>query len=73
MGEQGIGELPLCSEGRACKGPAAARGIEFVERLSAYELVAGDEVLKRHDPALSSAQRQTLGLLGVPASACLAH
>ncbi len=69
MRERDIGELPLYPEGRACKAPTAARVIEILEPLSAYELVAGKEVLKRYDPTLSSLHRQVLDLLSIPKAA----
>ena len=69
MRDQDIGELLLYPEGRACKAPTTARVIEILEPLSAYELVAGDEVLKRYDPTLSSLHHRVLDLLSVPEAA----
>jgi len=69
MRDQDIGELPLYPEGRACKAPTAARVIEILEPLSAYELAAGEEVLKRYDPTLSSLHHQILDLLSISEAA----
>lgn len=69
MRDQAITELPLYPEGRACTAPTATRVIEILEPLSAHRLVAGDQVLKRYDPTLSSLQQQILDLVGVPTTA----
>ncbi|MHB8187180.1 MAG: IS1634 family transposase [Dermatophilaceae bacterium] len=69
MRDDGLAELPLYPEGRACKGPTAARVIEIFEPLCAHELVDNGEVLKRYDPELSKLHRQILDLLKVPAAA----
>ncbi len=69
MRDQQIKELPLYPEGRACKAPTAARVIEILEPLSVCELVAGEEVLKRYDPTLSSLHHQILDLLSIPETA----
>ena len=68
MRDQKVTELPLYPEGRACTAPTAARVIEVLEPLSAHELTAGDEVLKRYDPSLSPLHQQILDLLGVPST-----
>jgi len=47
MRDHGVDELPLYPEGRACTAPTAARVIEVLEPLSACELLAAGEVLKR--------------------------
>lgn len=59
-----VDKLPLCPEGRECTTPTAAWVIEVFEPLSAYELLAGGEVLKRYDDPLSIAipVRRLLGL-----------
>ncbi len=69
MRDAGLADLPLYPEGRACKGPTAARVIEIFEPLCAHELVDNGEVLKRYDPRLSNLHRQILDLLKVPATA----
>lgn len=69
MRDDGLAELPLYPESRACKGPTAARVIEIFEPLCAHELVDNGEVLKRYDPELSKLHRQILDLLKVPAAA----
>ena len=69
MRDAGIADLPLYPEGRACKGPTAARVIEIFEPLCAHELVENDRVLRRYDPALSKLHREILDLLEVPATA----
>ena len=69
MRDAGLAELALYPEGRACKGPTAARVIEIFEPLSVCELVAGEEVLKRYDPTLSSLHHQVLDLLSIPETA----
>jgi transposase len=61
----GIASLPLYPEDRACKMPTAARVIEIFEPLCAHQLLAGDEVVKSYEPALSSLHRQVLALLGI--------
>ena len=58
--DQGITELPLYPEGRACAAPTAARVIEVLESLSAHKLVAGGELLRRYDPTLSALQQRIL-------------
>src|SRR5665811_808288 len=69
MRDDGLAELPLYPEGRACKGPTAARVIEIFEPLCAHELVHNGEALKRYDPELSKLHRQILDLLKVQAAA----
>lgn len=69
MRDADLADLPLYPEGRACKGPTAARVIEIFEPLCAHELVDNGEVLKRYDPELSKLHRQILDLLTVPATA----
>lgn len=71
MRKQGIAELALYPEDRACTAPTAARVIEVLEPLCAHRLTAGDEVLKRYDPSLSPLHQQILDLLGVPTTAYL--
>lgn len=73
MRDHGVDELPLYPEGRACTAPTAARVIEVLEPLSAYELLAAGEVLKRYDPTLFPLQSRILDLLGVPTGANLAR
>jgi len=70
--DAGVAELALYPEGRACKGPTAARVIEIFERLCTHELVDHGTVLKRYDSELSKLHRQILDLLKVPATAYLA-
>ncbi len=69
MRDARIADLPLYPEGRACKGPTAARVIEIFEPLCAYELVENDEVLRRYAPTLSELHRKILALLEVPTTA----
>ncbi|MDA8354917.1 MAG: IS1634 family transposase [Actinomycetota bacterium] len=69
MRDAGVAELALYPEGRACKGPTAARVIEIFEPLCAHELTENGKVLKRYDPELSKLHHQILDLLDVPGTA----
>ena len=69
MADQGIKELPLYPEDRACPAPSAARIFEVFACLSRQHLYdAHGELVQTFPPELSSLQRQLLDLLGVPAA-----
>ena len=69
MAGEGIGELPLFPEQRACKAPSAARTLELFSGLARHRLYSNGRHLKDFPPELKPLQAQVLELLGVPAAA----
>ena len=68
MARQGIRELPLYHEQRACTAPTAARLFEHFADVQRHHLTSAGHHIQTFDPELSELQRQLLELLGVPAS-----
>jgi transposase len=69
MTREGIHELPLYHEQRACTAPTAARLFEHFAGVQQHHLIRDGHHVQTFDPELTELQRQLLDLLGVPATA----
>ncbi len=70
MKRDGVAELPLYPEHRACAQPTAARALELFTSLARHHLTDRDgQHVQSFPPQLTALQQQLLHLLGVPASA----
>ncbi len=68
MQRQRLRTLPLYPEARDCAAPTAERILTLFAGIQRHELVAGDDVVQRFDPKLSSLQDQLLELMRLPAT-----
>jgi transposase len=69
MATEGISELPLYHEHRACKAPTADRVLELLDPLTRTIILHSDQVLAIQQPNLSPLQRQILDLLDISPNA----
>jgi transposase len=70
MKRDGVTELPLYPEQRACAQPTAARALELFTGLARHHLTTRDgQHVQSFPPQLTALHQQLLHLLGVPASA----
>ena len=69
MAREGIRELALYHEQRACAAPTAARIFEHFTGVERHQLTRHGQHIQTFDPQLTPTQQQILELLGVPASA----
>jgi hypothetical protein len=69
MAGEGIRELALYHEQRACTAPTAARLFDHFADISRHHLTRDAHHIKTFDPKLTALQLQLLELLGIPASA----
>jgi quinol monooxygenase YgiN len=69
MSRDGISELALYHEQRACTAPTAALIFEHFTDVQRHQLTRDGQHIQTFDPQLSALQHQLLELLGMPASA----
>jgi transposase len=69
MAREGISELPLYHEQRACTAPTAARIFDHFAGVQRHYLIRDGRHLQTFHPELTGLQLQLLDLLGIPASA----
>jgi transposase len=69
MAREGIRELPLYHEQRACTAPTAARIFDHFAGVQRHHLIRDGRHVQTFDPELTALQLQLLDLLGIPASA----
>ncbi len=69
MRREGVCELPLYHEQRACTAPTAARVFDAFAELQRHHLTRDGRHVQTFNPQLTDLQRQLLDLLGIPASA----
>jgi transposase len=69
MTRDGISELALYHEQRACTAPTAALTFEHFTDVQRHQLTRDDQHIQTFDPQLTPTQHQLLKLLGIPASA----
>ncbi len=69
MAAQGLKDLPLYPEGRACSAPTADKVLAVFEAVQVHRLKDEDEVVQMFWPELTPLQRQLLALAGVPDAA----
>jgi hypothetical protein len=69
MVDNGLPNLPIYYEDRACAAPSAARVFELLEPLCATSVLCAGHLLATVPPELDPLQRQILGLLRVPLAA----
>jgi transposase len=69
MVRDGIAELPLYHEQRACTAPTAARVFEHFADISRHHLTRDGRHIQTFDPEPTTLQLQLLELLQIPASA----
>jgi transposase len=68
MRRDGVAELALYPEHRACAQPTAARTLELFAGLARHQLTRDGQHVQTFPPQLNALQQQLLSLLGVPAS-----
>ncbi len=69
MAHEGIRELALYHEQRACTAPTAARLFDHFANITRHHLTRDSQHIQTFDPKLTALQLQLLKLLGIPASA----
>jgi transposase len=69
MEREGIAELPLYPEERACHRPTTEQILRLFGSLERHRLYRGERLVEVFEPALTDLQAEVLRLLGVPASA----
>ncbi|MCA1679943.1 MAG: IS1634 family transposase [Actinobacteria bacterium] len=73
MTREGIHQLPLYHEQRACTAPTAVRIFDHFADVQRHQLTRDGDHIQTFEPELTALQRQLLELLGVPASAYTSH
>ena len=68
MKREGIPSLPLYPEGRPSRFPTATQVLRLFGPLQRIEILSNGESIKTIHPTLSDLQKETLRLLGIPAS-----
>ena len=68
MQREGLPSLPLYPEGRPSRFPTATQMLRLFAPLQRTEILSDGESIKTVHPTLSDLQKETLRLLGVPAS-----
>ncbi len=68
MAAQGIDDLPLYPEARACRAPTADRVLEVLDPLARTAVLHDDQLLTLAPPTINPLQKQILTLLKVPVS-----
>lgn len=66
MQDEGITELPLYPEERACRRPTARRIFQLFSNVEGHKLFEGEEIVQVFQPKLTDMQQQLLALLRVP-------
>ena len=69
MTEQGIDELPLYPEERACKAPTTERILDLFEPLQRHRLYENERLRETFEPELSAIHRQILRLMRISPAA----
>lgn len=69
MTREGIHQLPLYHEQRACTAPTAVRIFDHFAGVQRHHLTRDGDHIQSFEPKLTALQRQLLELVGVPASA----
>lgn len=69
MEREGVRELPLSCEQRACTAPTAERIFEQFTNIQRHHLARRGQHVQTFDPELTSLQRQLPDLLAIPAGA----
>ena len=72
MKRERIKELPIYPEQRLCKRPTTEQILRLFSLAERHTLLRGAKQVQSFPPQLTDIQRQTLDLLGVPATAFLA-
>ena len=69
MAAASIKSLPLYPEDRECRAPTTDRLLDLFRDLQQHRLFRGRQLVEVFPPQITKAQKQILGLLGVPLSA----